>query len=353
MNYREQYKKVDEAREDEVEQCLDVMDVDAADTPSIRVLSPPPAANSSRSHPLAPLPSVDNNYERVATTTSKQRAREVPALIIPSTTSLDAFALPLFSESFGLSTDTGDSGLSLNAYRVLWPSPEDQSPATSYAASSGSPESVGQEAWDRAAGPHLQVVSHDTAYDIGSLGSLDLWSQMSKTVPSCTSFDDSGLYMFEETEYLTDGMPDSIQGSPTEYIHCKGEGVGDSGSPITGDTPSNHAYGWPSFDPSMVCAATVMEESSPSDSTASSNGFPVRDPNMALATTVSCPSDMEQQYPQYTSSTPIEYSPNTPDRQQQRLRTVEDIAITRASRMRREKPNIHQCLNLRSPPFTT
>ncbi|KAK1231522.1 hypothetical protein PQX77_005354 [Marasmius sp. AFHP31] len=78
-------------------------------------------------------------------------------------------------------------------------------------------------------------------------------------------------------------------------------------------------------------------------STANSNGFPVRDPNMALATTVSCPSDMEQQYPQYTSSAPIEYSPNTPDRQQQRLRTVEDIAITRASRMRREKPNIHQC----------
>ncbi|KAK1231520.1 hypothetical protein PQX77_005352 [Marasmius sp. AFHP31] len=351
MDHREQYKRVSEARGDEVKQCLDAMDVDAADTPSIRALSPPPAANSSRSSLLPPLPPADNNHERVVTTTSKQRAREVPVLIIPSTNSLDAFALPLSSELFGLSTDTGDSGLSLNASRVLCRSPEDQSPATSYTASSGSPESafLSQVPWDRAAGPHLQMVSHDTTYDMGPSGPFDPRNQISKMAPSgcqygadCNSFDDNGLYILEETKYLTDGMSDLTQGSPTEYIYCKEEEVfRDLGSPITGDTPSSHAYGWPSFDPLMVRAATGMNVSSASDSTASSS-FPVCGPNIALTTAVSCPSNMEQ-YPQYTPSTPIEYSPNTPDRQQQRLRTVEDIAITRASRMRREKPNIHQC----------
>ncbi|KAK1236384.1 hypothetical protein PQX77_000368 [Marasmius sp. AFHP31] len=268
---------------------------------------------------------------------AKQRAREMLAtLIIPSTNTLDAVALPLSSESFGLSTDTGDSALSLDDYRVLWSSPQDQSPATSYTASSGSPESavLSQKPWDRAARPYLQIDSHDTAYDMGPSGPLDPWNQISKMAPSgcqygadCNSFDDNGLYIFEETEYLTD---------------CKEEEVfRDLGSPITGDTPSSHAYGWPSFDPLMVCAATGMDVSSPSDSIASSS-FPVCGPNIALTTTVSCPSDMEQ-YPQYTLLSPIEYSPNTPNRQQQQVRAVGSPAITRASRMRREKPNNHQC----------
>ncbi|KAJ8088409.1 hypothetical protein PM082_022482 [Marasmius tenuissimus] len=347
MNHREQYKRIDEVRRDEEQQCLDAMDVDAADTPSIRVSSPPPAVNSSRSHPLAPPPPpADNSYVREVTTMSKQRAREVPALIIPSTNSLGLFTLPLSPEPLRSSSDTANSALSLTDFRIQWSSTQEESPVTSYTASSSSPQSVllGQETWVRAVRPRFQDVPRDATYDVELSGCLDRRSQMSKTVPSssqydadCTSFDDNGLYMLEE-----DGMSDSIWGKAIDDSRCKGEGLFvDLGSPITVDTPSSHVYDWPSFEPFMMCATTSKEGSSPSASIASSNGLPVHNPNMP---TLSYPSDVDQQYPQYTLLSPLEYCPNTPfNDQQQRIRAVGSPAITRASRMRREPPNIHQC----------
>ncbi|KAK1231523.1 hypothetical protein PQX77_005355 [Marasmius sp. AFHP31] len=322
------------------------MDVDMADTPTIRVLSPPPTAISPRSRRLPPsLPLADNNYEGAVTTTSKQRAREVPlpALIIPSTNSLGLYTLPLSSEPLRSPFDAVNSALSLADFRIQWSSIQGQSPATSNTASSSSPNSalLGQETWARAFRPRLQDVPRDATHDMGLSGRFDHWSQMSKTVPSSSqydadgiSFDDHGLDIFEE-----DVMPNSIWGKAMEDSRHKGEGViVDLGSPITVDTPSSHFCDWQSFEPFMVCATTSTEGSSPSASVASINGSPVHNPNMPARP---YPSDVDKQSPQYTSLSPIEYSPNTPGRQ--RLRAVGAPAITRASRMRREKPNIHQC----------